>query len=240
MFRCSTDRGLLNACETQRKLAGGAAALRIQRRRAWWLVAVIIVVMAGTLPPAYAEHGAVAQGEAGQAHGAAASAAGEEGAHGNGIVDVVARVVNFAILAGTLFYLLRSPIRQYLTDRSTQIRSDLVNAAETRRAAAAQIEDIDRRMKELPRELDDLRAQGAQEIAAEEARIQAAAAADRERLLTQARREIDLQVRVAERDLVAFAADLAVAAASDRIKKNITDDDQKRLVDRYVQQMKRS
>src|SRR5689334_3834212 len=112
MFRCSTDRGLLNACETQRKLAGGAAALRIQRRRAWWLVAVIIVVMAGTLPPAYAEHGAVAQGEAGQAHGAAASAAGEEGAHGNGIVDVVARVVNFAILAGTLFYLLRSPIRQ--------------------------------------------------------------------------------------------------------------------------------
>ena len=196
---------------------------------------VIFVVLAGT--PSVA-HGtaAIAQTEAGQSH--ASQAAGEHAEHGGGIVDVVARLVNFAIFAGTLFYLLRSPLRKYLSDRGTQIRGDLVTAAETRRAAAEQIEEIDRRMKVLPRELEELRARGAEEIAAEEARIQAAAAAERERLLVQARREIDLQVKVAERDLVAFAADLAVGVASERIKKNITDDDQKRLVDRYVQQLR--
>src|SRR5207249_5102382 len=80
--------------------------------------------------------------------------------------------------------------------------------------------------------------EGAQDIATEEARIRAAAAAERERLLEQARREIDVQVKVAERELVMHAADLAVGVASERIKKNITDDDQRRLLDRYVQQLK--
>lgn len=157
---------------------------------------------------------------------------------GHPIVDMIARLVNFGILAGSLWWLLKSPIRQYLDDRGTQIRSDLVNAAEMKQAAAAQIEAIERKMQALPGELDALRAQGAREIAAEEERIRAAAAAERDRLLEQARREIDLQVKVAERELVAHAADLAVGVASERIRKNITDDDQKRLVDRYVQQLR--
>jgi F-type H+-transporting ATPase subunit b len=168
----------------------------------------------------------------------APATAAETEAHGSDIVGMIARAVNFAIFAGTLFYFLQSPIRTYLAGRSSQIRSDLVNAAEMRRSAAAQIEEIDRRMKALPGELEALRAQGAEEIAAEEARIAAAAAAERSRLLEQTRREIDVQVRIAERELVSHAADLAVGVAAERIKKNITDDDQKRLIDRYVEQLK--
>ena len=45
--------------------------------------------------------------------------------------------------------------------------------------------------------------------------------------------------KVAERELVSHAADLAVGVASERIKQTITEDDQKRLADRYVQQLKR-
>jgi F-type H+-transporting ATPase subunit b len=171
--------------------------------------------------------------------GATHKAAGEIEEHGGGgLVGTIARLVNFAVLAGTLVYFLRSPIRAYLVDRSAQIRRDLVEAAEMRRAAAAQIQEIDRRMAALPGELETLRAQGAEEIAAEEARIRTAAAAERDRLLEQARREIDARVKVAERELVSRAADLAVGVAAERIRKNITDEDQQRLVDRYVQQLK--
>jgi F-type H+-transporting ATPase subunit b len=160
--------------------------------------------------------------------------------HGEGILPPVARLVNFAILIGTLVYLLRSPLATYLNDRGTQIRSDLVNAAELKQTAAAQLEEIDRKMKALPGELEALRAQGAREIAAEEIRIRAAAAAERDRLLEQARRDIDRHVKVAERELMNHAADLAVGVAAERIRKTITDDDQKRLADRYVQQLKGS
>jgi F-type H+-transporting ATPase subunit b len=210
------------ACETRRK-----------RQRALQSLAAIgalwLVLSAGpaAVRAAQSEPSATAAGEA--AH---------EEPGGRGIVDVVARIVNFGILAGTLVYLLRSPLATYLGDRSAQIRHDLVNADEMKRAAAAQIEDIDRRMKALPGELEALRQQGAREIAAEEERIRVAAGAERDRLLEQARREIDLQVKVAERELVSHAAELAVGLASERIKKNITDDDQKRLVDRYVAQLR--
>jgi len=206
------------ACERRHKLA------RLL------LVAVVVVWAAGA--PVRAMQEAPAAHEAAQAEG--------EGGHeeGHPVLDMVARLVNFGILAGTLWYLLKSPIRGYLEDRGRQIRSDLVNAAEMKQAAATQIEEIDRKLKALPAELEALRTQGAREIAAEEARIQTAAAAERDRLLEQARRDIDLQVKVAERDLVAHAADLAVGVAADRIKTQITDDDQKRLIDRYVGQLR--
>ena len=169
---------------------------------------------------------------------AASSAPHAEAPHEDSLVNVIARLVNFAILAGALVYLLRSPIAGYLATRGTQIRSDLVNAAEMKQAAAEQIAEIDRKMKALPGELEALRAQGVEEIAAEEARIQAAAAAERDRLLEQARREIELQVKVAERELVSHAADLAVGVATERIKQTITDEDRQRLVDRYVDQLR--
>ena len=217
------------ACETRRK----RAALVI-----FSLTLVLTRAAAvGVAAQPHVDARAAGQTEPGLSHVAAGPV--EEEHAGRGIVDVLARVINFAILAGTLFYFLRSPIRAYLGDRGTKIRADLVNAARTKEEAAAQIAEIDRRMKALPAELEALRAQGAQEIAAEEARIQQAAAAERERLLAQARREIDLQVKVAERELVAHAADLAVGVASERIRTNITDDDQKRLVDRYVRQLKK-
>jgi F-type H+-transporting ATPase subunit b len=176
--------------------------------------------------------------EAGETKPGAPAGPARDDSHESGAVDIVARLLNFAILAGTLFYLLRSPIATYLADRSSQIRSDLVNAAEMKRAAAAQLEEIDRRMQALPGELEALRTKGAQEIAAEEARIRAAAAAERARLLEEARRDIDLQLKIAERELVSHAADLAIGVATERIKNSITDDDQRRLVDRYVQQLR--
>ena len=210
----------LLACEPRHKLQAAC-------------VIVAVVLLGGTLLLA-AHPEPAAAGQTAPAHQGDA----QEEHQGSGITDMIARVVNFAILAGTLVYLLRSPFRSYLADRGTQIRRDLVNAAELKTQAAAQMEEIDRRMNALPGELEALRAQGAQEIAAEETRIAAAAAAERERLLDQARREIDQRVKIAERELVSHAADLAVGVASERIKKNITNEDQKRLVDRYVQQLK--
>ena len=157
-----------------------------------------------------------------------------EGGHGGGLLEMAAKLFNFAILAGTLVYFLRSPIATYLSDRGTQIRSDLVKAADMRATAAAQAAAIERKMAALPGELDALRKAGAEEVAAEEARIRTAAEAERARLLEQARREIDSQLKLAERDLVAHTADLAVAVAAKRVKATITAQDQARLVDQYL------
>ena len=157
-----------------------------------------------------------------------------EGGHGGGILQMAAKLFNFAILAGTLVYFLRSPIARYLGDRGAQIRGDLVKASEMRTSAAAQATAIEQKMAALPGELEALRKTGADEAAAEEARIRAIADAERTRLQEQARREIHAQLKLAERDLTARTADLAVAVAAKRVKATINAADQARLVDQYL------
>ena len=211
--------------------------------RAWLRVLAILVVLgAADLSPA------LAQDHGGQAPPAAAGAqpthpeqaAGEHveaEAHGEGIWPKVARLVNFAILVGVLVYFLKAPIASYLASRSDHIRQDLVTAAEMRKTAAAQLDEIQRRMQMLPAELEALKVRGAEDVRAEEARIAEAAAAERERLLAQTAREIDMRLRMARRELAEFAAGLAVNVAQERIARTITPDDQLRLVDRYTSQL---
>jgi F-type H+-transporting ATPase subunit b len=168
---------------------------------------------------------------------AAAEGHAAEGEHEEGLMPIVARVANFAILVGLLVYFLRTPLAGYLQSRGEHIRSDLVRAAEMRRTSEAQLAEIDQRMKALPSELEALRARGAQDIAAEEARIRAAAEAERERLLEQMRRDVEMQVRIALTMLRNEAAALATGIARRRIEATITAEDQMRLIDRYADQL---
>jgi F-type H+-transporting ATPase subunit b len=173
-----------------------------------------------------------AAGAAGQpAHGEAAAE------HGPTVLQIIAKLLNFAVLVGLLVYYLRTPIAEYLASRSTQIRQELVTAAEMRAAATAQLAEIQRKLATLPGELEALKAQGAEDVKAEKIRIAHAAAAERERLIEQTHREIATRLRIARRSLVELAADLAVGVARERIATSITLDDQLRLVDRYTQQL---
>ena len=157
--------------------------------------------------------------------------------HGSPVVGMIAKLFNFALLAGTLVYFLRSPLATYLSDRGKQIRSDLVKAAGMKQSAAEQLAKIDAKMAALPGELDALRKTGAQEVAAEEARMRQAAEAERTRLIEQSTRDIDWQLKIAERDLRQHAGARAVDLATKRVKATITDADQVRLLDRYVSQV---
>ena len=117
-------------------------------------------------------------------------------------------------------------------------QDDLVTAAELRKTATAQLEEIQKRLSQLPAELAALKARGEEDVRAEKIRIAAAAAAERERLLEQTRREIAMRLRMARRELTEYAATLAVGVAHDRIQRTITPEDQLRLVDRYTAQLK--
>ena len=171
-------------------------------------------------------------------HGDEHAAKDEHKPEGNPIVSMAAKVLNFALLVGALVYFLKSPIAAHLAARITQIRHDLVTAADLKKTATAQLAEIQQKVAALPAELEALRRQGAEDVKAERARIAAAAENERVRLLEQTRREIDMRLRVAKRELTEHAAQLAVQVAEQRIKRVITPDDQIRLVDRYATQLK--
>jgi F-type H+-transporting ATPase subunit b len=150
---------------------------------------------------------------------------------------VIAKAVNFSILAGALVYFLRVPMMGYLNGRIGKVREDLVTAAETRDTASRQLAAIDAKLAALPAELEALKKRGAEDLAAERVRIEQEAQAERQRLLEHTQHEIEMRLRVAKRELLVLAANLAVNVASERIRTSITAEDQSRLVDRYASQL---
>jgi F-type H+-transporting ATPase subunit b len=215
------------------------------RRASLSALAVFAVLAALFVSPA----AVAAQGHEAGGHAAASAAPGgaqpvehgnAEAAHGSEhpVRDLVARLLNFGILVGVLVYFLKTPIAGYLSGRSVQIRQDLITAAEMRRTATAQLEEIQKRLSELPAELAALKSRGEEDVRAEKIRIADTARVERERLLEQTRREVANRLRMARRELTEYAAELAVEVAHDRIQRTITPEDQLRLVDRYTTQLR--
>jgi F-type H+-transporting ATPase subunit b len=154
-------------------------------------------------------------------------------AHGESLWVTLARVANFALLAGGLFYFLRGPVSQHLASRGAQIRGDLQAAAQMKVDATARLAEIEQRLAGLPAELEMVKQRGAEEVAAEEARITDQARIERDRLVAQSRREIEQQVRTARQALKAQAAALAVGVAETRLRETLTPAEQQRLADAF-------
>ncbi|MPZ18646.1 MAG: hypothetical protein GEV06_12140 [Luteitalea sp.] len=165
-------------------------------------------------------------------HGEGAHA--DEAGHDESPWGTIATLVNFLVLAGGLYYFLRTPLAGHLSGRAEGIRSGLAEAESTRNAASAQLAEVEAKLQALPGEIEALRQRGVEEIAAEETRIRHAAEEERSRMITQARREIDLALRVAKQELVADAATLAADVASAHLRATMTQADQERLIAHYV------
>jgi F-type H+-transporting ATPase subunit b len=232
-----------------RSLASAPQACELRRKlSARLLVAVALTTLlftrglAAQAPETHAQPAAAGQHQPAAAghdqaagdHGAAAEHAGADAEHGGehgGLAGLLWPVANFIVLVVLLTKFLRAPIAEYLAARSSQIRKDLVDAAELNKMATVQLADVERKMQAL-------RTRGAAEIVAEEERIASAAAADRARLLTQTKREIEVRLQAAQRELSDHAAALALQLAEQKLAKDMTAADHSRLVDRYVAQVK--
>ena len=220
------SKTLSGACELKRNLS----------------IAILLAILVGFAPLAHAQDHA--QPTVPSETQGAAEHAEDEGHHDESIGGMIKAmgwpVANFIIFLGVLYYFFNKPFTEYLAGRSATIRKDLVEAAELKSTATAQLAQIEQKLQAIPAEIAALRTRGAEEIKAEEQRIATAAANERERLLDQTRREIDLQVRLAKKEILEHAADLSVQLATERIKKEVTPADHARLVDRYLDQVKQS
>lgn len=193
-------------------------------------VGVLLLVIAASAPAVGAS--------ASQQPAHEAQASGEHAGGESSVVPMIAKLFNFALLVGVLVYFLRTPIAGYLAARGTQIREDLVAAADLRAKASAQLAEIQRKLQALPAELEALTRRGAEDLRAEQVRIADVVRTERERLLDQTHRELDMRLRIARRQITEHGAQLTIKAAEERIKRSITPADQLRLVDRYTTQLR--
>lgn len=171
---------------------------------------------------------------------AALSAAEEqaEAGHSSGGSGFIWKVINFAVLFGALFFVLRKPLGEMLTKKTDVVRIVLEDAREDREKAEAKLAEAQARATALENEAARMREQAAADGRAETERIRALSAREAERIRTLAAQEVAVRLQAGVRELKEFTAELAAGLAEEQIKKRLSPDDQSALIDRSIERLK--
>jgi len=129
----------------------------------------------------------------------------------------LAVILNFAVIAGILFWLSRAHLPGMFRDRTAAIQKSMEEARQASEQANRRLAEIESRLSSLNLEIGEMRAVADREAAAEEDRIKAAAAQDTRKIVVSAEQEIAAAAKAARRELTAYAANLAVSMAQKQI-----------------------
>ena len=146
-------------------------------------------------------------------------------------------LLNFAVVAGAILWASKKHLPTMFKNRTASIQQAMAEARKTSEEANRRLADIEARLSNLGKEIEEMRVAAENEAAAEEARTKAAAIEDARRIVESAEQEIAAAARAARRDLTAYAADLAVSLARKQIHVDAgTDQD---LIRSFARQLSR-
>ena len=129
----------------------------------------------------------------------------------------LAMLLNFAAVAGVLFWAARKYLPGAFRARTAAIQKAMEEARRASEDANRRLQEIESRLARLGDEVSALKATGEADLAAEDARIKAAAEEDARKIVESAEQEIAAATKSARRDLTSYAADLAIALAKKQI-----------------------
>ncbi len=164
-------------------------------------------------------------------------ASGGEGGGWRPVWDLIWRIVNFAILAGVLFYYARKPAVNAIRNSIESVKTLLKEARESRKASEARMKEAEEKLAGVDKEISELLESARKEGEAERERILAEAAKALEKLKAETALAIEQELKKAKDILRMEAADAAVALAEEVISRNITPEDQARFVTEYLEKL---
>ncbi len=162
-----------------------------------------------------------------------AASGGGQGGGGWAATDTY-RVMNFAVLAIGLFFILRKPVSNFLSDRIQGIRDQLKDLEAQKIAAEKKLAEYNDKLAALSQEADSIIAQYRQQGEAARGKILKEAESVAAKLEDQARRNIENEFAQAKLKLETEVFEKAIAKAESRLKDLVTDKDQDRLVQDYL------
>ncbi|MBA3027467.1 MAG: ATP synthase F0 subunit B [Desulfobacteraceae bacterium] len=148
-----------------------------------------------------------------------------------------ARVLNFAVLAGVLFYLVRKPFSQMLSDRIAGIKEQLSELEEKKQGAAKELAMYNEKLTQLGKEAEKIVDEYIRQGNEAKERILKEAKSSAEKLEEKAMKNIDHEFKQAKLKLQAEITEKALAKAEAKIISRISSEDQNRLVDEYLEKV---
>jgi F-type H+-transporting ATPase subunit b len=144
------------------------------------------------------------------------------------------RIINFLVLAGLVFFLLRKPAAQFLGDRIKGIQEQLKELEQKKIEAEKKLAEYTRRLADLSAESDQIIDEYRRQGESMRENILKAAETAAAKLESQAWRNIEHEFKKARVELEMEIMEKAISRAETMLEKNITDKDQERLVGEYL------
>jgi len=129
------------------------------------------------------------------------------------LIQIVANVINVAILAAILAYLLYKPVRNILTKRTNRIQGQLIQAEEELEKATELRRNYEKKMEEIEREREEILGE-ARKIAADSSRRAIAEAKkEADTIRERAAANVELEWERAENDMRTAIIDVSAVMA---------------------------
>jgi F-type H+-transporting ATPase subunit b len=167
----------------------------------------------------------------------ALGASGGEGGSKGWVATDTFRVMNFAVLAIVLIFLLRKPLTQALSSRIKTIKDELEDLEARKDEAEKKLAAYNKKLAQLEKEAETIVADYIKQGHEAKERILKEAESSAEKIKTQARRNIDYEFEQAKLKLQAEIFETSLEKAEDIIKIKFSEDDQDRIVDEYLKKV---
>ena len=149
------------------------------------------------------------------------------------------RIPNLIIFVAFLIYILVKKVRvgEVFDKRAATILKELEQARRDKEEAQRRLAEVEARFGRLDEEVAQIRAESERESKLEAERIRQAAASDAEKIRQTAQREIEGAMKAARTELRAFVAEQSVQLAETIIRREIRAEDNKRMLNKYVEEL---
>jgi len=150
------------------------------------------------------------------------------------------RVVNLLVFVAILVYILRNKIGigKLFDNRASSIRQQLEQAKRDKHEAEQRLAGLEARLEKLDSEVADIKAEAERDATRESERLREMAGADAEKVRQMARREIEGAMKAARTELRTFVAEKSVELAETIIRREITPQDNSRMLTKYVEDLR--
>jgi F0F1-type ATP synthase membrane subunit b/b' len=168
--------------------------------------------------------------------------AAEEGheaaaAHGNPWLDLLWKAINLAVLVAIIYWAARRPIAKGLANLAKTTRDSFLATRKSAEEADAALVEQKRKITALAQDLARMVAEARADVEREKQRAQAEAQAHAAKVAEAIQQQIEQEVAKARTALRAELAAQTVKLAEELIRKQVSPEEQKRLVNEYLQQL---
>lgn len=153
-----------------------------------------------------------------------------------GVWNFIWPIINIILLFILLKIFLFKPLRKMMDERTASIQND-IDSAEKAKLESQELAEANREtLAQARKEAQDIIAQAKQEAASVKSELLKSSQEEAKQLIDSANKNIAVERQKALQEAQSQIADLAIAAASKIVGENLGDENNRRLVDNFLEE----